>query len=610
MSPWVNPAAGPANVTDGGARQCHRRTSSCHSESVTSAEVPPSAGSAAEHDKPRVTETLSQRRLRALLVEVQERIEEIVGTRDRMDGLLEAVLAVSSGLELDATLRQIVQAAVDLVDARYGALGVLGEDGMLTKFVHVGIDDATRELIGPLPTGHGVLGVVIEDARPLHLEDLSQHRASVGFPPHHPPMRTFLGVPIRARGEVFGRLYLTEKNNGPGFTQDDEVVVQALAGAAGIAVDNARLYEEARRRQRWLEATGEVTAELLGASDPTEVLRLIANRARELTGADYTIIAVPDDLEVAPSEIVELTVAVCAGMDPDRVTGRKIPIAGSTSGAVFADHVPRSVPGLADGLGVEFGPALALPLGAGESISGVLLAVRAPGSAGFDEHQLQVVSLFADQAALALQRAESQSAQRELEVLADRDRIARDLHDHVIQRLFAIGLALQGTHRRTTSPAVAGRLAEHIDQLHNVIQDIRTAIFDLQAGPAETPGLRTTLHEAITELTAEASLRTTVRMSGPVDVVPTPLAEHAVAVVREAVSNAVRHAHAHEVVVTISVDDNLVIDVTDNGIGLPDTVARSGLHNLQQRAADAGGSCTLERPEAGGTRLVWAAPLP
>jgi GAF domain-containing protein len=364
-----------------------------------------------------------------------------------MDGLLEAVLAVSSGLELDATLRQIVQAAVDLVDARYGALGVLGDDGMLTKFVYVGINEATRKLIGPLPTGHGVLGVVIEDAEPLHLEDLSQHPASVGFPPHHPPMRTFLGVPIRARGEVFGRLYLTEKNSGPGFAPDDEVVLQALAGAAGIAVDNARLYEEARRRQRWLEATGEVTAELLGASDPTEVLRLIANRARELTGADYTLIAVPDDLGVAPSEIAELTVAVCAGMDPDTVTGRKIPIAGSTSGAVFADHVPRSVPslafGLADGVGAEFGPALALPLGAGESISGVLLAVRAPGSAGFDEHQLQVVSLFADQAALALQRAESQSARQELEVLADRDRIARDLHDHVIQRLFAIGLAMQ-----------------------------------------------------------------------------------------------------------------------------------------------------------------------
>jgi GAF domain-containing protein len=205
-----------------------------------------------------------------------ERFAEITGMQGRMAGLLEAVLAVSSGLELDETLRQIVRAAVGLVDARYGALGVLGADGMLTEFVHVGIDAATRARIGPLPTGHGVLGVVLEDTGPLRLAELSEHPASVGFPADHPPMSTFLGASIRARGEVYGRLYLTEKNGGDVFTEDDEVVLQVLAGAAGIAVDNARLFEELRRRQRWLEATGEVTTELLGASEPTEALRLIA----------------------------------------------------------------------------------------------------------------------------------------------------------------------------------------------------------------------------------------------------------------------------------------------------------------------------------------------
>ena len=566
-----------------------------------------------EEPRPRVAETLSQRRLRALLAEVQERIEEIVGTRDRMDGLLEAVLSISSGLELDATLRQIVHAAVDLVDARYGALGVLGDDGMLAKFVHVGIDEATRERIGPLPTGHGVLGVVLEDAVPLRLDDLSEHPASIGFPSNHPPMGTFLGVPIRARGEVFGRLYLTEKSNGQPFTEDDEAVVQALAGAAGIAVDNARLYEDARRRQRWLEAIGEVTAELLGAGDPDEALRLIAGRALELTGADYTFIAVPDDPDAAPADLTELTVVVCAGFDSDVVTGRKIPVVGSTLGAVFADHMPRSVPSLAfdfaEGSGVKFGPALALPLGAGELISGVLLTVRAQGSAIFDELQFQVGSSFADQAALALQRAENQASLRELEVLADRDRIARDLHDHVIQRLFAIGLAMQGTHRRAKAPAVTARLGEHIDVLHDVIQDIRTAIFDLQADPDEAPRLRSALHEVITELTEDTRLRTTVRMSGPVNVVSSSLAEHAVAVLREAVSNAVRHGKAGELAVTVSVDDDLVIDVTDNGVGIPDTVASSGLHNLRQRAAQAGGGCTVERVTGGGTRLLWTAPL-
>jgi signal transduction histidine kinase len=560
---------------------------------------------------PRVGASLSHDRLRELLVEVQERVEIILaGTQERMDALLDAVLAVSSGLDLDATLRQIVQAAIDLVDARYGALGVLGEGGMLSQFVYVGIDDATRALIGPLPTGHGVLGVVIEDNKPLRLENLSQHPMSIGFPAHHPPMRTFLGVPVRARDETFGRLYLTEKNNGEEFTRDDEVVVQALAGAAGVAIDNARSFEAARSRQAWLEATAEVTAELLGGTDTNEALQLIANRARELTHADYTIIALPDDPTAGPEETTELTIAVSVGLDSTKIIGRRVPVTGSTMGAVFTDHLPRNVHKLAFDLIDEFGPALALPLGGGEDISGVLLTVRLPGSPGFDEQELQLVATFADQAALALQRAEIQRAQREVEVLEDRDRIARDLHDHVIQRLFAIGLGMQSTHRREKSPQQAARLTEHIDQLHDVIQEIRTAIFDLQTGPADKPRLRSILHELITELTAEAPLRTMVRMSGPLDVVPADLALHIQAVVREAVSNAVRHARATDLTITVSVDDDLAIDVTDNEVGIPDTVARSGLHNLIQRAATAGGTCTITRPAAGGTRLVWAAPLP
>jgi signal transduction histidine kinase len=560
-----------------------------------------------------VSQALSRPRLRALLVEVQERIGQIADTRDQLDSLLEAVLAVSSGLDLDETLRQIVAAAKNLVDARYAALGVLGPNGKLSRFIYLGIDDATREKIGHLPTGRGVLGAVIEGAKPLRLDDLSTHPMSVGFPVNHPPMRTFLGVPIRARGDVFGRLYLTEKNTGQPFTEDDELVVQALAGAAGIAVANARLYQDSRRRERWLEAAGEVTVQQLGGADPTDVLRLIASRARELTGADYTMIALPDDPEAAPSEVSELSVAVGAGLDPDHITGRKIPVADSTSGAVFTDQIPRNVPqlgfDLAEGLGVAFGPALALPLGGGESIAGVLLTIRDQGAPGFDDHELQIVSSFADQAALALRYAENQSARRELEVLADRDRIARDLHDHVIQRLFAIGLAMQGTHRRAKSPAVAARITDHIDQLHEVIQEIRGAIFDLQAGHDEATRLRVTLHEVITELTEDTPLRTTVRMSGALAVVPAVLAEHAEAVVREAVSNAVRHADAGELTVTVSVDDDLVIDVTDDGVGIPDTVARSGLHNLCQRAELAGGTCVVERADHGGTRVLWTAPL-
>ncbi len=556
-------------------------------------------------------DALSYARLTDLMTEVQNRIGDIVAnTRERMDALLDAVLAVSSGLELDATLERIVQAAIELVGARYGALGVLGADGMLTHFINKGIDPATRDLIGPLPTGHGVLGVVINGTEPLRLADLSTHPASIGFPPNHPPMRSFLGVPIIARGATFGRLYLTEKLGGREFTPDDEALLQALAGAVGIAIDNARLYEEVRRRQRWLEATSEITAELLAGTDAGEALHLIATRAQELTQADYTLIALADDGDFPAAEVSELTIAVCVGMRADTLTGRKIPVAGSTAGAVFTDHIPRNVAELAFSLTEEFGPALALPLGAGEVLEGVLVTVRAPGSAVFDEDQLQLVASFADQAALALRRAENQAAQRELEVLADRERIARDLHDQVIQRLFAIGLAMQGTQRRTKVPAIGDRLTEHIDQLQQVIYDIRSAIFDLQAGPGQGPRLRAALHAVVSELTADSRIRTTVRMAGPLDVVPPDLAQHAEAVVREAVSNAVRHSRAKELNVTISVDDDLVIDILDDGVGIPETVARSGLHNIAQRAADSGGTCEISRGSAGGTHILWSVPLP
>jgi signal transduction histidine kinase len=249
-------------------------------------------------------------------------------------------------------------------------------------------------------------------------------------------------------------------------------------------------------------------------------------------------------------------------------------------------------------------------LRSGESTAGVLLAIRAPGAARFDEHELQLVSAFADQAALALRDAESQAARRELDVVVDRDRIARDLHDHVIQRLFAVGLGLEGTRRRTDSPAVSGRLTQHIDQLQDVIEEIRSAIFALHAQPGAGRGLRARLQNAVTDACADSAIRTTVRLSGAFDRVPAGLAEHAEAVVREAVSNVLRHARAAELAVTVSVDGDLVVEVSDTGIGMPASVARSGLRNLGQRAAEAGGSLRLDRPAAGGTRLLWTVPVP
>lgn len=562
-----------------------------------------------------VTKELANIQLRELLGEVQGRIEHIiVDTRNRVDALLHAVLSISAGLDLDQTLRQIVRAATELADARYGALGVLGAGGMLTEFIYEGIDDATRELIGPLPTGHGVLGVVIDEAKPLRLADIASHPASIGFPPNHPPMRSFLGVPVEIRGEIFGRLYLTEKNNGQEFTPDDEVIVRALAGAAGIAVENARLYDAARQRQQWLQASGEVTARLLAGVDSQEALHLIATRAAELIGADHALIALPHDSDGEES-FGSLQITVSVGPNGDALLGRAIPVRESTSGAAFSDRVPRTVDklrfDLTSGTAAVFGPALVLPLRGRESTSGVLLLVRTDTGAAFGSDQLEVAASFADQAALALEQAETRATMNELEVLTDRDRIARDLHDHVIQRLFAVGLAMQSTHRRATKyPTITQRLSEHIDQLHDVIQDIRTAIFDLHTVATEGPSLRAQLRTTIAELTDDTSLRVSVGMTGPLDVVPHDIAEHTHAVVREAISNAVRHSGASELSVALSVDDNLIVEVTDNGSGIPEDAERRGLRNLAARAAAAGGSLTITSPTTGGTRVLWSTPLP
>src|SRR5437764_4216107 len=560
--------------------------------------------------------TLSGLRLRELLRDLQDRIELLIGTRDKMDGLLDAVLAVASGLELDTTLRRIVDAAIEWGDARYGALGVLAEDGSLSEFLYIGIDDETHRLIGDLPEGHGVLGVVIDGAKPWRLEEISAHPASVGFPAHHPPMHTFLGVPVRVRDEVFGRLYLTEKKNGEPFTDDDEVVVQALAAAAGIAIENAHLYEQARVRQQWLAATGEVTTELLGGTDPVEALNLIASRALELTGADITMLALPnagrlDVDEDWGDEVDDLTVTVSAGARAAELSGLHIDLESSLPGAVYQDRTPRSVAELMLGRH-RFGPALVVPLRAGDRTSGVLMSVREAGRGSFESAQLSVVASFADQAALALQLAAQQRAARELDVLSDRDRIARDLHDHVIQRLFAVGLSMQGTQRRTKSPELQRRLGESIDAMQEIVQEIRTAIFDLHGGAAAETGLRLRhrLHDAIAELTDDAPLHPTVSMTGNVDTVPPQLAEHVEAAVREAVSNAVRHANASTLSVAVSVKDGyLRVVVIDDGTGLPEDVTQSGLGNLRERAESAGGSFSVTSRLEGGVQLEWSAPL-
>jgi signal transduction histidine kinase len=560
-----------------------------------------------------VRDTLGQLRLRELLGEVQDRVEQIVTGRDRIDGLLEAMLTVTSGLDLDTTLQTIVHTATELVDARYGALGVRGDENELIEFITEGFDEKTRALVGPPPGGRGVLGVLIDDPKPIRLDDIRHHPDSVGFPANHPPMRTFLGVPVRIRDEVYGNLYLTEKAGGQPFSADDEVLVEALAAAAGIAIDNARLYERSRTRQSWIEATRDIATELLAGDEPARVLRLIADRALILTEADAVVVAVPsDDIDRDSGAVGDLVVVETAGQARPPESLGTIAVSGTAVGAAFLDRAPRRLDIADQPVAAQVmdaaGPAMVLPLRTTDTVVGVIVIARRDGSRPFTDDQFEMAAAFADQATLAWQLANSQHQMRELDVIADRDRIARDLHDHVIQRLFAVGLSLQGTIGRARSADVQQRLSDTVDELQNVIGDIRTTIFDLHGGVAGATRLRQRITEAVGGFSA-AGVRTSVQFVGPLSVVDGALADHAEAVVREAVSNAVRHAGAATLTITVRVEDDLTVEVIDDGCGMPADVTPSGLANLRARAAEVGGELVIGATAGGGTALRWTAPL-
>lgn len=568
-------------------------------------------GNAAGEPSHRLRDTLSQLRLRELLVEVQDRVDQIVTGRDRLDGLVEAMLVVTSGLDLDTTLQTIVRSATTLVDARYGALGIRGEGHQIVDFVLEGMGEADLERIGRVPRGIGVLGLLLDDPKPIRLDEISKHPASVGFPANHPPMHTFLGVPVRIRDEIYGNLYLTEKANGEPFTDDDEVLVEALAAAAGIAIDNARLYQQAQSRRAWIEATRDIATQLLAGDESTVVLHRVAVEVLRLAGADGAFIALSPDAELGGGTVDELVVVEAAGAARIPRPGPAVTVTGSVLGQVFTDLTPRRLATVDENSPMEqvmddIGAAMVVPMRT--DFGGILVALRRQGALTFSQEQLETMVAFADQVAMAWQLASSQRRVYELDMLSERDRIARDLHDHVIQRLFAVGLSLQGAIPRARVPEVQQRLADTVDELQAVIQEIRSTIFDLHGGTSSTR-LRQRIEEAVGAFGGHG-VRTSVHFAGPLSVVEPTLADHAEAVVREAVSNAVRHGGARSLTVNVRVNDDLHLEVTDDGCGMPADVTPSGLHNMQARAEEVGGQLAVESVPGGGTTVRWSAPLP
>nr|WP_168514901.1 GAF domain-containing protein [Streptomyces sp. S1D4-11]QIZ00372.1 GAF domain-containing protein [Streptomyces sp. S1D4-11] len=560
---------------------------------------------------------LPKLRLDELLGELQVRIDAVRGTRDRLHNLLEAVLSVGRELDLPQVLRSIVEAAVVLVDAEFGALGVIGGDRKLSAFITVGIDEERRSEIGALPSGHGLLGELIRHPVPLRLPELSEHPESYGFPAHHPPMHSFLGVPIRVRDEVFGNLYLTEKRNEREFDAEDESVLSTLAVAAGVAIENARLYEETRLRERWQRASGKVTSVLLTGAPSAEVLELIVDEARKIVSADMGMIAegVPGEEALRPALAVGLGAEQRGGLVMSARDGFVGAALSSAEPVVSTDiaHDARAGEGEAQWAGL--GPVVAVPLGTSGKARGVLLLGRVQGGAPFGDADTGPLLGFADQAALALELAERRRDAEQIALLQDRDRIARDLHDLAIQRLFAAGMTLQSAQRFMEHAEGMERLTRTVDDLDDTIKIIRSTIFGLRThGGAgrEGNGLRARVSEAVTAATTSFGFAPALRIEGLVETdVPGDVADHAVAVLGEALSNAARHAGAHAVDVRLHcAGGELTLTVTDDGCGVSGDVRRSGLKNMEERAVALGGVLTLgERPEGGGTRLVWRVPV-
>ena len=564
-------------------------------------------------------ELLPQLQLDELLAELQGRLQVVMATRDRMRGLLEAVVAIGSGLDLESTLRRIVQTAVGLVDATYGALGVIGEDRRLAEFIPVGLSQEEIDRIHHWPEGHGLLGLLVEDPRPLRLADIAAHPQSSGFPDGHPPMRSFLGVPVRLRDEVFGNLYLTGKRGGGEFTEDDEAVLVALGAAAGVAVENARLYDAARRQQRWIQASAEVTTRLLSGSKPGEVLADVTRRARELSGADLAVLALPDD------EGRRLTIAYADGDGAEVTRGLVLPAGESLSGRVLSTGEPLTSADFATderaaqaarGAMSQIGPAELFPLGAPGNVRGVLTVGRRHGGAPFPAALTAVVASFAAQAGVALELAASRAEAERLSLYEDRDRIARDLHDLVIQRLYATGMSLEGTMPMITRPEVASRITNAVDAMDETIKDIRATIFALQARDNATdPDLRGDIVALVEEMAGMLGFAPSLRLGAGLGAqVDSEVGEQVLATLREALSNAARHASASQVDVTVDVDPDgmLAVQVTDDGIGIPAEGRRSGLRNLATRAEKLGGALRLTPADPGaarpGTRLEWRVP--
>ena len=482
--------------------------------------------------------------------------------------LFDAVMALSSDLDLHNVLSRIVEGATALTDARFGALGVVGPDNRLIDFVTTGIEQEERRRIGDLPHGRGILGLLISDPRPIRLKDLKDHPASYGFPPHHPPMGSFLGVPVRIRGTVFGNLYLTEKSTADEFTEEDERLVGALAGAAGLVIENARAYGVSERRREWLEAIASLPSVLQPPIDPERSLDDIAATTRRAARSKAAAV-----LDVEGRSVLAIA---CDAGEADEVRRALELVLAQLSGMEILEAVDVTVRGLR---------ATVVPLTTQLARGGLLVRLDELAQVRLREvDDRDLLRGFADYAALTLDRSQAISEREELAVISDRERIARDLHDIVIQRLFATGLQLQAAGRRAEKDDVTELIQRSAEELDATIRDVRATIFELQVPSADS--VRRELRALVREYARVLGFTPELRLKGPVDTAVTEqMRESLLKVVREALSNVVRHAQATQVQITAAVDEGrFTLTVDDDGLGISAVDTRSGLDNATARA--------------------------
>ena len=535
---------------------------------------------------------------------------------DRRDELIEAGLVLASELSLSAVLQRIIEVAAEITGARYGALGVV-EDGKLTDFITTGITPEQRRAIGDLPVGHGILGLLIHrgtDRTPIRIADIARHPEAYGFPANHPEMHSFLGAPIVARGEVFGDIYLTEKRTASEFTEEDEQAVLVLASQAGVAIENARLYEDTRRRERWLEAVGEITNAVLAGGGSDETLSLVASRARDLVAADLTTVAVPD-----PGG-EELVIRAADGINAAALSGMRFPAETSISGAVIRSGRTEVTEDVSDdarahqpvvSLG-DMGPAMFVPLARDRDAFGTLAAANRRGGRPFSKEDVRLLEAFAGQAALALEYARAQEGIQRLVVLEDRERIAKELHDGVIQALFAVGMGLQGTALMSRDEDLARRVEAAVGELDRVIRDLRNYIFGLRPGILADRQLGQALRHLAEEFETKSGVVTVADIDDEVASVVTSHAAELVQLAREVLSNVGRHANAATCRLSLRQDGGVaVLEIDDDGNGFDPSTSRrgEGLTNLEARAAALGGKAIITSLPAQGTTIRIELPL-